>query len=175
MSTLSARHQRFVAEYLIDQNATAAYKRAGYTATGNSAEVNACRLLRDPKVAAAIDAGLTKALNKLELTAERTLLELSRLAFADVGGFVDAEGRPIPLQHLNEDLRRCIVGIEWKDGEPKYKLADKNTALGNALKVLGLLREKLEVEDVTPEKVDPMDVARRMAFLLTAGAEQTLQ
>lgn len=35
------RHERFVAEYLIDLNKTAAYKRAGYRARGHSAEVNA--------------------------------------------------------------------------------------------------------------------------------------
>ncbi len=170
--TLNPRQQRFVAEYLIDQNATAAYKRAGYAAKGNAAEVSACQLLRLPKVARAIDAALTKTLGKLELTAERVLQELSRLTFADVGGFVDENGAAIPLHKLNEDLRRCIVGIEWKDGEPKYKLADKNTALGNALKVLGLLRERVEVTDKTPEKTDPMELARQAAFLFAKASHE---
>ncbi len=43
-----------MAEYLIDLNATATYKRAGYTAKGNAAEVNASRLLRKAKVAGEI-------------------------------------------------------------------------------------------------------------------------
>ena len=46
------RHARFVAEYLIDLNATAAYKRAGYRARGHSAEVNASRLRKRPDVRA---------------------------------------------------------------------------------------------------------------------------
>ena len=46
------RQARFVAEYLIDLNATAAYKRAGYRARGHSAEVNASRLRKRPDVRA---------------------------------------------------------------------------------------------------------------------------
>lgn len=44
------RHERFVAEYLIDLNKTAAYKRAGYRARGHAAEVNASRLSLRPAV-----------------------------------------------------------------------------------------------------------------------------
>lgn len=47
---LTDKHMKFVDEYMIDMNATAAYRRAGYTAEGNSAEVNASRLLRNAKV-----------------------------------------------------------------------------------------------------------------------------
>src|SRR5574341_1527017 len=47
---LSDKHMKFVDEYMIDMNASAAYQRAGYTAKGNSAEVNAVRLLRNAKV-----------------------------------------------------------------------------------------------------------------------------
>ncbi len=41
---------RFVEEYLIDLNRTAAYRRAGYKGEGNTAYVNASRLLRNAKV-----------------------------------------------------------------------------------------------------------------------------
>ena len=43
--SLNHRHRRFVAEYLVDLNATAAYRRAGYKARGHSAEASAARLL----------------------------------------------------------------------------------------------------------------------------------
>lgn len=49
---LRPAHQRFADEYLRDFNAAAAYRRAGYSARGNSAEVNAIRLLRNTQVAA---------------------------------------------------------------------------------------------------------------------------
>lgn len=52
---MTARQQRFVQEYLIDLNATAAYRRAGYKASSDTvARVEGCRLLANPSVAAAI-------------------------------------------------------------------------------------------------------------------------
>lgn len=51
---LTPKQQRFVEEYMVDLNATAAYKRAGYIAQGNAAEVNASRLLGNAKVASAV-------------------------------------------------------------------------------------------------------------------------
>ena len=51
---LTPKQQRFVEEYLVDLNATAAYKRAGYVGKGNTAEVTASQLLRNPKVASAV-------------------------------------------------------------------------------------------------------------------------
>jgi phage terminase small subunit len=51
---LTDKHMKFVDEYMIDMNASAAYQRAGYTAKGNSAEANASRLLRNDKVQAEI-------------------------------------------------------------------------------------------------------------------------
>jgi phage terminase small subunit len=47
---LMDKHMRFVDEFMVDMNATAAYRRAGYKAEGNAAEVNASRLLRNAKV-----------------------------------------------------------------------------------------------------------------------------
>lgn len=51
----SQRRARFVQEYLVDANGRAAAVRAGYAPAG--AHVTASRLLRDPKVAAALSAG----------------------------------------------------------------------------------------------------------------------
>ena len=52
---LSPRAARFVAEYLVDCNATAAAERAGYSK--RAASVQGWRLLRNAKVGAAIAAG----------------------------------------------------------------------------------------------------------------------
>jgi len=49
-SKLTAKQRRFADEYLIDLNATAAYKRAGYAGDGHGAEVNASRLLSNAEV-----------------------------------------------------------------------------------------------------------------------------
>ncbi|NIF20274.1 terminase small subunit [Candidatus Pantoea multigeneris] len=51
---LSEQQLLFVEEYLIDLNRTAAYRRAGYKGEGNTAYVNASRMLRNAKVSRAV-------------------------------------------------------------------------------------------------------------------------
>lgn len=71
-NTLSPQQERFVAEYLVDLNATAAYKRAGYAATTDaSCAVRACALLRLAKVQAKLAEARAKLADHLEITAER--------------------------------------------------------------------------------------------------------
>ena len=59
-SALSAKQARFVAEYLIDLNATQAAIRAGYSR--RAAEQQAYKNLRKPEIARAISAGKAKQL-----------------------------------------------------------------------------------------------------------------
>ncbi len=70
---LTPKQERFVQEYLIDLNATAAYKRAGYEAKGNSAEVNASRLLSNAKVASAVQSAMDKRADDLGIDARYVL------------------------------------------------------------------------------------------------------
>jgi phage terminase small subunit len=55
MADLRPKQRRFVDEYLVDLNATAAYRRAGYRARNdNVAAASASALLRNRKVAEAV-------------------------------------------------------------------------------------------------------------------------
>ncbi len=80
MAALTPKQARFVAEYLIDLNATQAAIRAGYSA--RTAAQGAAQLLSNIKVRSAVDAGIAKRSDKLEITAEKVLrdLEEQRLA-----------------------------------------------------------------------------------------------
>lgn len=78
LSGLNNKQERFVAEYVIDLNATQAAIRAGYSA--KTAEQQGHRLLRNAKVALAVDAARTKIAAKLDLTAERVLADIARIA-----------------------------------------------------------------------------------------------
>ena len=71
---MNAKQQRFVEEYLIDLNATQAAIRAGYAK--RSAEVAGCRLLRNDKIAAAIDKARAKQAEKAEISAQWVLDQL---------------------------------------------------------------------------------------------------
>jgi len=50
----NTRHESFAQHYVAGTSQTDAYKRAGFKATGNSAEVNASKLIARPEVAARI-------------------------------------------------------------------------------------------------------------------------
>lgn len=77
---LTARERQFVKEYLVDNNAAAAYIRAGYASKSpNSSKVNACRLLQKPTVAAALEAARTKLADSTERNAAWVLERLGTI------------------------------------------------------------------------------------------------
>jgi hypothetical protein len=96
----TARQARFVAEYLIDLNATQAAIRAGYSK--QTARQQASDLLSKPDIATAIVAGKAKQLGKANLTAVSVLEELRRLAFSDVRRLFD-------LLDPDSSLCDCVV------------------------------------------------------------------
>ena len=76
---LTGKQTRFVEEYLIDFNATQAYKRTGYTAsTNNVAGVERHKLLRKPYIKAAIESKMLSLYMKTEITREKVLEGYSR-------------------------------------------------------------------------------------------------
>ena len=87
---LTSRQARFVAEYLIDSNATQAAIRAGYSA--RSAAEQGYDNLRKPQIAAAIAAGKARQLADAGLTAARVLEALGRVAFSDISMFWRPDG-----------------------------------------------------------------------------------
>ena len=75
---LTPRQAAFVREYLVDLNATAAYRRAGYAAV--DADVAGPRLLGNVGVAAAIQAGIENRAQRIELTQDIVIRGLLREA-----------------------------------------------------------------------------------------------
>jgi phage terminase small subunit len=75
---LTARQARFVEEYLIDGNGTAAAIRAGYAAAG--AHVTASRTLRDPKVAERIRVAQAETRAALKID-QKTVIKNLQAAF----------------------------------------------------------------------------------------------
>jgi len=75
---LTPKQKRFVEEYLVDLNATRAYKTA-YGCEQKGAEANGARLIRDDRVAARVANGLAKASERNELTLDSHLSRLDAL------------------------------------------------------------------------------------------------
>lgn len=152
--TLTPKQKRFADEYLIDLNATAAYKRAGYAGKGKSAENAASRLLGNVGVIAYVASRQVKLQEKLEITQERVLAEYAKLAFLDPRKFYDEAGALIPVHKLDADTAAALAGMdvtEIKAGEAeightkKIKIADKKGALDSIARTLGMFIDKTEL------------------------------
>lgn len=83
---LTGKQKRFCQEYLKDLNATAAYIRAGYAVNPDTrtASVNASKLLTNTNIQAYIQQLRDRAASRSEITLEKTLQEIARIAFADI-------------------------------------------------------------------------------------------
>lgn len=106
---MTPKQQAFVREYLIDLNATQAYIRAGYAARGNAAEVSACQLLRNAKVAAAVMLAQTKRAERTEVTSDWVLSRLALEAEADLADLYDDAGRVRPVKEWPLIWRQGLV------------------------------------------------------------------
>lgn len=150
---LSAKQERFVAEYLVDLNSTQAAIRAGYAA--KNADVTGPRLLGNVGIAAAIAERTAKQLDKADLSAVRVLEEYRRLSFADPRKLFDADGNLIPIHKLDAETAATIASFEvikknaaagdgLVDVVHKIRTVDKTKALDSLAKHFGLLVERLE-------------------------------
>lgn len=153
---LTPKQQRFVAEYLIDLNATQAAIRAGYKA--DSAKQVGSENLTKPDIKAAIASGKSQQLASAELSAARVLEELRRLAFVDLRGFFDDAGNLKPIQELSEAHGHALAGLEViiknakagdgvTDTVHKFKVWDKTRALEMLAKHFALLTDVVRVDD----------------------------
>lgn len=157
---LTPRQSRFVAEYLITLNATQAALKAGYSA--KTAEHCGPRLLGIVGVASAIQDSLAKRAARTEVTADRVVTELARIAFGDVGVWFDDQGRLKPIHELPIEARAALASVDVQrekttrtvDGTEevtiedcvvKVKAWDKVRALELLAKHLGIITERREI------------------------------
>lgn len=180
---MNPKQAAFVQQYLIDKNATQAAIRAGYSArTASSAGE---RLLRNVEIWQAIERGVSDLAGRLGITAERVLLERSRLAFFDPRKLFNKDGSPIPVQELDDGTAAAIAGLEvveiWEgSGEDrhfvgylkKYKLANKDSNLVALDKYLGLNEKAIRYP--LPVIETAADCAKAQARTIQAVAAGTI-
>lgn len=139
------RRARFAQEYVKDLNITQAAIRAGYSP--RTAAAQGSRLFKDVKVRADVEARLAKVAKSNEVTAERTLKEIARIAYADPRTLYKPSGE-LKLPHeWDDDTAAQVAGIEVDTttvGEnisiatAKVKRWDKVKALDQCMAYLGL-------------------------------------
>jgi phage terminase small subunit len=171
MSNLTPKQARFVEEYLVDLNSTQAAIRAGYSS--RSAEVEGSRLLRNAKVAKAVTQAQQARSERTKMEADDVLRELATIGASNAwnysigedGNLRLADGVPESAKRAVASIKRKTRIIPQKNGAPiiqhetEFRLWDKNTALANVGKHLGMFTDRSEVR--FPDGVQ-VEVIRRI-------------
>ncbi len=107
---LTAKQAAFVREYLVDLNATQAAIRAGYSP--KTAEQQGFQLLKKTSVAQAVAAAQQERAKRTEITADRVLQELARLAFFDLRRLYREDGSMLSPHEWDDDTAAAVAGLE---------------------------------------------------------------
>lgn len=167
---LTEKQKRFCDEYLIDLNATRAYKAAGYSVrSDNAAGVEGHKLLRNPKIDSYLKQKMKEREKRTEITQDKVLEELAKIGFANAADYAkvvekeyiekvtDDDGNVIgqetktykaveiePTDRLDTDKQAAIAGIKEGRNGIEVKLNDKVKALELIGRHLGMFTEKVE-------------------------------
>lgn len=160
LKPLTDKEEWLCREFVADagENQTRAYMRVYPGTTYDSARTLAAKLFAHVHIKARIAELRTERNKRLEITADRVLMELSKLAFYDPRGFFDEDGRLKPLGELDPDQAAVIGGIETShkvtgeesDGmcvTTKIKLPEKKGALELIGRNLKMWTDKTELSN----------------------------
>lgn len=175
---LTPQQQSFVTEYLKTSNATSSAIAAGYKK--ESAHSQGSRLLKH----AEIQAALARRRAKYDITADRVLSEVAKLAFANMADYISIgeDGQAyVDLSKCTPEQLAAISEIKVDesaggsgDGRRErvqrttFKLCDKTANLTLLMRNMKLLTDKVELS-TADELADRMAKARRSVTLTTGG------
>lgn len=145
----SPRQRRFAEEYLTVFDASAAARRAGYSA--RTAATNMARMKRHPATAALIAALIETRSEPIRATADRVLEEYARIAFADIGRIADWNGQRLrlkPMRHVARADSAAIADIRPFGKSPGSRGAERRVTLHDKVYALDMLARHLGLLDL---------------------------
>jgi phage terminase small subunit len=176
MRELTPRQRRFCEEYLVDLNASAAARRAGYSVT--TAYSIGQENLKKPEIATEIQRRMEARSKRTEITADQVVTELGKIAFANMLNYItiqDDGTAVVDFSMVDRDQGAVMreVTIETyaesrgDDAQTvkriKFALYDKKGALELLGRHFGLFTDKLEAKlEVQGEDPASILAARRM-------------
>jgi phage terminase small subunit len=159
LEPLTSKEERLCREFICDfaENQTRAYMHAYGTKNYDSARTEASKIFAKPNIKRRIAELRAERNKRLEISADKVLAEIAKLAFYDPRELFDSDGRLKPIDELDPDHAAIIGGIETlhkvigdeKDGMAvitKIKLADKGANLERLGRNLKLFTDKKELE-----------------------------
>ena len=163
---MTEKQKIFADEYLIDLNATRAYKVAYPKVKKDKTAAQAgSRMLRNVKVERYIQERMQARQERTEITQDRVLEELAAIAFARTTDYAEVKDGRVLLkntENLNEQQIRAIAGI--KDGKYgiEIKLNDKEKAQELLGRHLGMFKDNVEVSGLEDEKKKLADILQQL-------------
>ena len=147
---MTDKQKIFADEYLIDLNATRAYRVAYPSVKKDETAAQAgSRMLRNIKVAKYISDRMKERQERTEVTQDRVVQELAASAFAKATDYVEIRGGRVVIKdtsQLEDNQIRAIAGIKEGANGIEIKLNDKEKALELLGRHLGMWNDKLDIK-----------------------------
>lgn len=151
---MTKKQKIFADEYLIDLNATRAY-RVAYPSVkkDETARANGSRMLTNANVAKYISERMQERQHRTEVTQDMVVKELAAIAFSKATDYVEIRSNGVcstvvvkPTTALSEQQIRAIAGIKEGTNGIEIKLNDKEKALELLGRHLGMWNDKLDIK-----------------------------
>lgn len=155
----------FILEYLKDANGARAYRETHPRASQATAEANSHKLLKRPRVIAALAAESKAQLGRLQMDADEALVGITRIARADIRGLFTEFGSLKPMKDWPDEVALVVKSISETKYGKRLELYDKLHALETIAKIHKLLKDSVVVE-VPLEEI----MARANALQADGGA-----
>jgi hypothetical protein len=151
--TLTPKRERFAQLVASGFTQSDAYRQAFDVRTDRPASVieQASHLMTDVHVASRVQAlraiGTAQATHGFAVSRARVIAEMYRMATYDPRMLLDADGKPLPLNELPDEIAAAVEQVDVlvdADGRPtayRYKLAKKAAHLEQTAKALGMFEE----------------------------------
>jgi len=155
---MNPQRQAFVMEYLIDLSPKNAAIRAGYS-PANAGQAGAA-LMKVPYIRDAIMRAMALRSQRVGLNADRVLELLGKIALGDPRSVLNADGSLKAPSEMNDDDAMMIVGVKTRrivELNPdtgkmqqaeiqEVKMVDKLGALSLAMRHLGMMNDKIQID-----------------------------
>ena len=147
---MTEKQRLFADEYLIDLNATRAY-RVAYPSVkkDETARVNGSRMLTNANVAKYISERMQERQQRTEVTQDMVVKELAAIAFARATDYASVRGGAVCIKDtdsLSDEQISAIAGIKEGKFGVEIRLNDKEKALELLGRHLGMWNDKLDIK-----------------------------
>ncbi len=163
---MTEKQKIFADEYLVDLNATRAYRKAYPSVKKDETAAQAgSRMLRNVKVAGYIAERMQARQERTEITQDKVLEELAAIAFARATDYAEVKDDQVIIKDtagLSENQIKAVAGIKQGKFGIEVKLNDKEKALELLGRHLGMFKDRVEVSGLEEEKTKLSDLIRQM-------------